>query len=508
MHQEHENSWEQPSRQPVAGMVLALMKAVILIVKAFWPIMVLVLIKTENEAQRGYMLYFLIIPVFIITRSIVDYFNLRFYIEGKNLILRKGVFSKKIISVPLERIHTVNLDQHFIHKLFNITSLKIDTAGSSKSEAVIDAIEMKKAEALKDYLLSEAKAVKNELREEENNIPANKEKGKIILNVELKDIFRIGITANHIQAFFVFFAFLVSFIQNLEEIFGDKVINLLRESASGLAYTTTIMCISAVTVLFISIVVSLIRTLLLYMNFYLTETARGYKMEWGFLNSREVLIPYDKIQYISWKANWVRSMLGIFMLDFHQATDNENDRRKPRMYIPLTRKDNIPVLLNRYHPAVDQEDIPSYQISKKYVIRKTLLRGFPIGMIPAVLGYFTWGPEALLFLLYIPFEYFSALVFQKKFRLYTHPEAIQVTSGVWGRETQVLKWHKLQVPAIGQSLYQKRHRLATLKLNTAGGTVTLPFIDYDLALKIYNWALYKVETHEIKNAPKTLTGAE
>src|SRR5690606_24605198 len=195
MHQEHENSWEQPSRQPGAGMVLALMKAVILIVKAFWPIMVLVLIKTENEAQRGYMLYFLIIPVFIITRSIVDYFNLRFYIEGKNLILRKGVFSKKIISVPLERIHTVNLDQHFIHKLFNITSLKIDTAGSSKSEAVIDAIEMKKAEALKDYLLSEAKAVKNELREEENNIPANKEKGKIILNVELKDIFRIGITA-------------------------------------------------------------------------------------------------------------------------------------------------------------------------------------------------------------------------------------------------------------------------------------------------------------------------
>src|SRR5690606_1763057 len=137
--------------------------------------------------------------------------------------------------------------------------------GSSKSEAVIDAIEMKKAEALKDYLLSEAKAVKNELREEENNIPANKEKGKIILNVELKDIFRICITANHIQAFFVFFAFLVSFIQNLEEIFGDKVINLLRESASGLAYTTTIMCISAVTVLFISIVVSLIRTLLLYM---------------------------------------------------------------------------------------------------------------------------------------------------------------------------------------------------------------------------------------------------
>lgn len=504
MHREQENSWELPSRQPVSGMVLAILKAVIQAVKAFWPLLVLVLLRQNSGDKARIINYFLIIPAFIILRSVIDYFYLRFYIKENNLILRKGFISKKIITIPLERIHTVNLDQHFVHKIFNITSLKVDTAGSSKSEAVIDALEFDKAEALKKYLLSESRAVnKTEDSVAEGNDGFIDEKpSKTILNADLKDIFKIGITANHIQAFFIIFAFLVSAIQNLEEIFGDRVINLLKESTSGISYTVNLILITGLGVLLITMIVSLVRSLLLYMNFFLVETGRGYKIEWGLLNTREVLIPYDKIQYISWKANWLRSLLGIYMLDFHQATSTDTDNRKTKMYIPLTKKEDIPVLLNQYHPALDiNEESHFYKIDKRYIYRKTLLRGLPVAVLPFVIGYFFWEMNAAWFLLYLPFEFFSAAVYQRKFQLYTHPDALQIISGVWGKEVEVLKWYKIQVPEIKRSLYQRRTGLATVKLHTAGGVVTIPYIDYELALKIYNWALYKVESYRQGSFP-------
>lgn len=500
MHQEQENSWENPSRQPVSGMMLAVVKAILQMVKVFWPFIIFLFIR-ENKAngQDGiYLQLLIIIPLLSIIRSVIDYFYLRFYIQNKNLVLRKGFLSKKIITIPLERIHTVNLDQNILHKAFNITSLKIDTAGSSKSEAVIDAIEYNKAQALKKFLLAESNTESDEPEVtglESDNKFQKQQKDEVILSAGVNDIFKIGITANHIQAFFIIFAFLVSAVQNLEEIFGDRVINLLRESATGIAYTINIVLSLGLTVLIITIIVSLIRSVLLYMNFVLTETARGYKIKWGLINTREILIPFDKIQYISWKANWIRNMLGIYMLDFHQATTTETDNRKTKMYIPLTKKENIPVLLNQYHYAIDLPENDYIQIDKRYVFRKTFTRGFPIAILAVLATYFWWEANSFWFLLYIPFEYFSAWVFRKKFRLYLHPEVLQVIRGVWGKEVEVLKWYKVQVPQIRRTLYQRRKGLATVKLNTAGGTVVIPFINFEMAMKIYNRALYKIETH-------------
>jgi len=64
MHREQENSWELPSRQPVSGMVLAILKAVIQAVKAFWPLLVLVLLRQNSGDKARIINYFLIIPAF------------------------------------------------------------------------------------------------------------------------------------------------------------------------------------------------------------------------------------------------------------------------------------------------------------------------------------------------------------------------------------------------------------------------------------------------------------
>lgn len=88
----------------------------------------------------------------------------------------------------------------------------------------------------------------------------------------------------------------------------------------------------------------------------------------------------------------------------------------------------------------------------------------------------------------------SCLVFRKKFRLWIGAEALQIKKGVFGTHEIIVKWNKIQSVHLKQSLYQQKHDLATIVLQTAGGTITILFLDLIIARKIQNYALYKIES--------------
>jgi membrane protein YdbS with pleckstrin-like domain len=69
-----------------------------------------------------------------------------------------------------------------------------------------------------------------------------------------------------------------------------------------------------------------------------------------------------------------------------------------------------------------------------------------------------------------------------------------VKKGIFGIHELVLKWDKIQSVHLDQSLYQKRVHLATVKLNTAGGKIILPWLALQQAKQIRNYALYKIES--------------
>ena len=58
-----------------------------------------------------------------------------------------------MITIPLNKIQSVHIEQNLVHQLLDVSKLVIDTAGSEKSEAEIDAISSSKAESFKEFLL-------------------------------------------------------------------------------------------------------------------------------------------------------------------------------------------------------------------------------------------------------------------------------------------------------------------------------------------------------------------
>ncbi|WP_315818743.1 PH domain-containing protein [Paraflavitalea speifideaquila] len=277
------------------------------------------------------------------------------------------------------------------------------------------------------------------------------------MRLSVSDLFKLGLSANHIQAFFIVLAFSVSMLQNLEEIFGDRVIRAVKDSSSEVGLSVISVSLVIAFVLCISVFVSMMRILLNYYDFQLTESAQGFKIKTGLINTRQNLVPFSKIQYISWDANWIRRKIGLFNMEFHQVMTDDENNKKQRVKVPLTQPAYIEKLLAHYHNLVQPLALANYGIHRSYTFRRTLLMGIiPVIVLLSILLLTYWNPWLFLILLWIPIIALQAFIFRRNFRLFVAADALQVNSGIWGRKTQIIRWYKTQQVNMEQSIYQRK----------------------------------------------------
>jgi putative membrane protein len=491
MNQQGNYDWHIPQRQSTAGLLVMLYKTVITIFKSMWVLIIVVIFRSgDGQREPGFLEYSIIaISLYILIHSLVEFVYFRFYMVNDELIIKKGFLRKKNIAIPLQKIQAVHIEQSILHQLLEIVKVKIDTAGSEKTEAVIDAIPAQKAEQLKAFLLHERQQL---VGDSSQFVPT---RDVPIIRLGASDILKLGISANHIQAFFIVLAALISYFQNLREAFGEGVVRTVEESAVVKQLLSSIPLL-VLLVMFISVVVSMVTILLKYYDFTLAEAPSAFKLKSGLINSRQFVVPFNRIQFISWEANWIRRKIGLFFVELHQVSGNKVNE-KQRVKVPVTRYSFIEKLFEQYHALVQPVAHSEHRIHKVYPLRRMLIAGLlPMIILLPASQLNGWNAWWLLLLLWAPYKFLNAWFYRKNFRLFIAPDAFQVNSGIWGREVRVVKWYKIQQVKLNQSIYQRSRNLATLKIYTAGGYVKIPFIPLELAKLLQDYALYEAErTH-------------
>jgi putative membrane protein len=479
--------WSIPQRQGGPALFIIIFKTVIEVIKVVWPLALAALFTNKKGSGDRTLWYFIAFTAFVLIRSLIEYFFFRFQIMDNELIIRKGLFTKKIINLPLERIIAVHIEQTWLHRLFNSAQVSFDTAGTEKTEVIIKAIQLQKAESLRTYITEQKPGTDLETTVAKPYVPP-------VISLSGTDLLKLCLSANHIEALFILLAFVLSIIDNISEATGNETSGILSwvyeridtNTLSGIVFLL-------VTLLLVSITVSSIRVLLRYSNFRIVRSENGFSIRNGLLNTKEKLVAFRKIQYLSWKANWLREKFGIFLLQFHVAGSNEMKERM-EVKVPVTQRRFVDEILKDYREQLPLTDLAPVRTEKEYITRKILINGFLISVLLFSIGWFMIGWYAALFFFLIPYSAFTSWLFRRKFRLWMVEDALQLKKGVFGIEKVILYWNKIQAIHFSQSIYQRRKNLATLKLFTAGGFITIPFIKKETAMKIYNYALYKTES--------------
>lgn len=482
-------NWSQPQRQPASGLVLALLKSLGSLLKGLWPFILIAIFSGNDEEEKKSVFLFSVlaaVTVLLLVSSLVNFFFFRFYIQEDELIIKKGWLKKVVLTVPLQKIQAVHIEQGPLHQLLNIVKLSADTAGSSKTEVTIQALRKPMAEALRERLSAQQRQPENE---SEHTAPTYTPPLFILGE---KDLLKLAISANHVEAFFILLSAAYGIFENIKTVNEQLVDDAERWLPAG---SVPVLLFLFISVLTITLFISTTRIFFKFYGFAATQSPQGMQLKSGLANTRERFVAFSKVQFISWRANWLRRRLGLWLFRYHTAGDDDVEK-KMKAEVPITQKPFISLLAQPYHPVPDTTDVEPILLHRAYAQRHTLMVGLVPSLIAIIVSFYWWDFKSFYFLLWPLFIYWQAWLFQRHFRLWVFEDVAYLHRGVWGREALLVKWEAVQTISVSQNLYQRRKSLANLTLYTAAGNITVPYIPSPVAQQLMNYTLYKVESEK------------
>ncbi len=480
-----------PSRQSYVAVLIIIFKTVRIIFSRIWPvIIVLFLGKSDPEDEESYFLVgMIVLAIVVMIISLINYFYTYFFVQEDALQLRKGVFSRKSINIPFERIQTINFEQNLIHSMFDVVSLKIDTAGSDQTEFEFYALSKSKANALRNLILEQKSDDKTRDFKLQENLPEMTEDN--IFSLSPKRLMKVGLSQNHLRSIGIIMLFFFWIFEKLQE--AGVAIEEYQGKIPQEDFSFEIILFTAIFFLTISVLISIFRTIFKYFNLRFIRTDNGFKIISGLMTRRELAASDQKIQVILWTDNLLKKHLKYVDLTLKQAS-SEQIMQADTIKVPGVSMLEVHHVMEKLYPAFDLNRVIPKKVSIKYFERfATIISVFGLILTGFCIYLSKWHYLIVVFFILIILMISRYLQF-KKLSYDLNLDMLYLSGGAWGNKTTLLPIYKIQGVRMNQSPYQRKHSLASLSCFTASGTVKIPYISHYEAIALMNQILFKVES--------------
>lgn len=482
------SDFSEPRRQSLVAILLIIYKTYQTIVKQLWPFLIIFVFGGNN--RRGWLMWLILaLSILGMITSIWKYFKYYFYIEQDELIVERGILNKKRLSVPFDRIQTINFQQNIIHRIFGVVELKIDTAGTHTEEFVFNALDQQIAEDLRKVILkNKSKTAPTEYKEVSTEIVAETD-GIPIMTMDLADLIKAGLVQNHFKSGWLIIAAIIWIWQNLRDTgFQDQFENQIQGFLSGIL---TFVFIGGIFVL-LSLVVSLARMIINNYNLQFIRTQNGFKVHAGLFTRKVTSAMDNKIQMITWADNPLKKLIGIKDLLLMQASSKEVTSQKS-IKIPGLNKNHIDLVIDTLYG--DISNIRNYRpVHSLYFSRMVLyLSLVVIPVIIILLSTEHYLQASIASMIYI-YMIFSRYLKYKKLRYGYDQRILHIKGGAFGDKTTLIPIYKIQGITTSTSPHQRRKDLTTVTIHSASGNANIPYIPIKEAHELKNILLYLIET--------------
>lgn len=419
----------------------------------------------------------IIYPLITLIAAFIKLKTFKYYVLDQSLIIEFGLFKKEKINIPFKKITSVNIEERFLHQPFNLGLMKIETAGSNKTEGEIPSLELNKAIALKEYILNHSVS-DHQVVETIENPP--------LLRMSSKEVLIYGITNNHLMTSIWVIGIAWVYFWRLREVFGKEWVNNITTNYIFHWQNLSFYLLFAMVVFIIAIFVSVIRNFLRFEGFTLYQDTLSYQYKAGLIDKRNHIIPYKKLQFLRVKTNWWRKKWNIYTISLRQTQGGRGEKQnsKTEASFPVFSKERYIKFLNTYYKDLS-ETSSANKIHFSYWIRLSI---FPIIITFLAFIAFSWYYKTTWMLLgvipIILYQIIANMIFVKKYRYFINEDALQIESGLWGKKIELIQWKNVQNVIITQTILQRRKNLCNIQLVTASGLLRIPYLKYQDALNV------------------------
>lgn len=488
-------SFSEFRRQSKKGILVIYINLLYKVFRAFW-FLLFIFIQKFSKMSEDTLVYiyggFAFLLLFFLVRAYLVFKNFQFKIENEHFILKQGILKKTNTSIPFDRIQNINFKQNIVQQLINVHEVNVETAGSTKSEISIKALSFKDAKALKNAVTVYEK------QEIESAEIINE---KPFLKIGFLELIKVSLTENHLQSLLLLFAVLVTFFQQINDLFdglGQREVldNYISENTSALK-TSVVLVVGFLILLIITAVLSsVVRVVFKHFNLTVFIKNNALEIYQGLTTKKSIILKRNKIQHITISTNPVKRKLGISFITFKQAISGKVGKKQKDKIIRIVGcKDQqvheIKSLLS-FHKDINNVD---FETSNIYLKHRNYIRSL-FFFIPLNVLFFFGMEEYNAFWIngiLIPIYLIVVHFFYKKRIFKFSDDVLLIGSGILETHKTYLPFFKVQNIKMKQTIFQERKKVADLVFQTASGKLKIPCLEIEKALQIYNYTLFKIE---------------
>ncbi|WP_198659608.1 PH domain-containing protein [Nubsella zeaxanthinifaciens] len=496
--------FSKPQRQSAAGIIINGAYIVQKFVRAMFIPLALFIVKSNNAALLYAALGLAGILVVSLIYAYFYYLKFTFYLDPKKqeFVIDKGVFGRKHLNIPVEKIQQVNINQGFLQKLIGVYSLQIDTAGTESKEVNIKAINGEIAYALKEHLLTGNNVT--ELPTEANLAHDVDEKVQEtpIVKIGASTLLKVGLTSNYGQSIALLIGFGYAVFHNIKELlkaFDNDRGQLEEFFKSGITLISIGILFTGIIIILLA--TNVIRTFIKYFDFQLSKHQKSLLISSGLFAKKNTLLHPSRVQITTYSQNYFQKKIGLFNMTLKQAhaghQPSENEMKSNNMEVPgcnADEKEEILKMVLKQLPEQGRTFSPNFRFLNLplffTVVVPLMVYAFIYNLTPEIRPFYG------LAVMYVVLVTLMIYISYTKHRIVVSEDFIIKQSGIWDISQEIIEPHKIQSISTSQYPWHRKLDIGHVTLHTAAGDIRFLYGNYTEIKTLVNWWLYKVESTE------------
>lgn len=413
----------------------------------------------------------------------LQWWRYTFCIVDDELQVERGVLSHQRLSIPLERVQSVSIEQKLLHRTIGLVQVSLDTAGTQEAEFTIDAIARPVAEALQRAAADHRNNAPT--LNPEADMPPPPVIERVIVRHPPRRVMQIALTQLPFSGL-VLVAPLIAVADDLGQILPFDSPQL--DEPTGWSWLLWAVPAFIIVVLVVSVLLNVIRVFLTDWNLTLTSTPAGLRRDAGLLSKTSVASSLPRVQRVGIHQGVIERLASLHTVSIDTIGS-------AKLGVPGCDAGEVAALRNLALDGATGVALLDRRVSPKQVFLET--RNASIGAAIVTIGLFIFvGWWALFTLLLVPLEWLSTRRRVRLRRWGLTNEAVADRHEFLGWSRQELLLRKVNGVNVRQGLFERKRDLATVRLQTASGSIDIGMIPLVEAKAVRDLALLVVETDQ------------
>lgn len=400
----------------------------------------------------------LVVAYFVVMLSyqLVYYQRFDYELTDDTLDIESGVVSRRNREIPIRRVQNVDISRNVVQRVLGIAQINLETAGGSSTEASLKYVSVEEAERLQSEI---GRLKRGDEGVDADGEPTGEPETEELFVITPKELALLGLVGIDLRLLSFVTVLLPVVAPSLQERFADPLV--------GLAVTAPL---AAVAIVAVTAVVSGLLAVTNYYSFRLSRSSDDLHYERGLLQRFSGTIPLGKVQSLAVSENVIARRLGYASLAVETAGYAPGDAGS-QSAVPLADRERVFSLAQSVEAFQDVSfERPPKRARERYAVRYGIVALVAVGAAFAVDRFtgltFAWYVTLALLALAPVAAHLKWLNLGYDLQ----PEYVVLREGFWTRTITVVPYYRVQTVVDSRTVFQRRRRLATLVVDTAGSS--------------------------------------